>query len=118
MAITQTTSFDQFYHEFVEYGRENQFSYDALQVIYDYLSEFEEDIELDVIGICCEFEECEFEECDAEEAINSYGVEIDPEDYFDPEEVIEEVSRQLDRHTTVLGVTDDAETPTVVFVSY
>jgi hypothetical protein len=113
MAIIQTLSFNQFARAFEEYGRDNQFSQDALRLIYDYLFELDENIELDVIGTCCDFVECY-----AEEAINYYGVEIDPEDYFDPEEVLEEVSRQLERNTTVLGVTDDEEAPTVVFVSY
>lgn len=39
------------------------FSYEGLMALYDYFSEYEEDtgeeIELDVIGICCDFSEYE-----------------------------------------------------------
>lgn len=45
----------QFQDEFVRMGRENQFSYEGLEVLFDYLDETE--LELDVIGICCEFTE-------------------------------------------------------------
>ena len=42
-------------------GRGNQFSYEALGVLFDYFEECEndagEELELDVIAICCEFEE-------------------------------------------------------------
>ena len=43
--------------------RPNNFSYEGLTALYDYLEQYEEDtgqeIELDVIAICCEFTEYE-----------------------------------------------------------
>ena len=43
--------------------RKQNFSYDGLNALYDYFWEYEEEvwekIELDVIGICCEYDEYE-----------------------------------------------------------
>ena len=50
-----------FIKAFKEMGRQDQFSLDALTALHDYFTQAEEDlgeqIELDVIGICCEFSE-------------------------------------------------------------
>ena len=64
-------------HQFVEAfracGRESQFSRAALFALFEYLEEYEnstgEEIELDPIGICCEFAEYP----SAREAADDYG---------------------------------------------
>ena len=56
--ITETITQSQFSDAFYKMGRGNQFSYEAKNLIYDYLDELE-NYELDVIGICCEFAEYE-----------------------------------------------------------
>ena len=57
--------------------RPNQFSYEGLKSLFNYLEEYEEStgerIELDVIGLCCDFSEYE----NLEEFHNEY----DKEDY-------------------------------------
>ena len=54
-------SFIDFYYEFKDYDRLDNFSYEALQELYNYYDEIEKDIgepiELDVIAICCEWTE-------------------------------------------------------------
>lgn len=54
------SNFD-FIKAFEDYGRENQFSREALFALFDYLEELEQDIgedmELDVIGLCCDYTE-------------------------------------------------------------
>jgi len=53
---------DRFHAAFKEMGRQNQFSFDGLDVLFDYLEEQEEEgpgVELDVISICCDFVEYE-----------------------------------------------------------
>ena len=55
----QTINFSQFTDEFNSI-RPNNFSYDGLQVLFDYLEQYEDDVtqngmELDVIAICCDF---------------------------------------------------------------
>ena len=52
-----------FRQTFHNYGRGDQFSYEGLNALFDYLEELSEDtganIELDVIALCCEFTEYE-----------------------------------------------------------
>lgn len=51
-------------------GRGNQFSYAGLGALYDWLEGLGDDIEVDVVGLCCEF--CE----DGLEAVlEGYGLE-------------------------------------------
>ena len=44
-------------NKFEAYGRYNQFSIDGYNAIVDYFEEIGKNIELDVIGICCNFKE-------------------------------------------------------------
>ncbi len=54
-------NFSSFCGAFINMGRDNQFSYEAKRIIFDFIEEYERDsgenIELDVIGICCDFAE-------------------------------------------------------------
>ena len=58
--MKQTINEYQFKEAF-QSSRPNNFSYEGLTALYDYLEQYEEDtgqeIELDVIGLCCEFTE-------------------------------------------------------------
>ena len=69
-----------------EFNRENTFSRKGLLALYDYFCDFEEatgeDVELDVIAICCEFSEYE----DIEEFNDNYNT--DYEDYEEIDETI------------------------------
>jgi hypothetical protein len=82
-------------------GRENNFSYDGLGVLFDYFEEYEEstgeEIELDVIAICCEFSEETPEEIAA-----NYGIEIE-----DDGNELNNVLDYLHDHTQVAGVTSE-----------
>ena len=68
-------------------GREDQFSREALEALFEYIENYEEDtgirVELDVIGLCCEFTEYST----AVEAASDYGFtsELEAEDYEDAE---------------------------------
>jgi hypothetical protein len=76
-------SFD-FIKAFEDYGRETQFSREALFALFDYFEELEqdigEDIELDVIGICCDYTEYESIEEFQEQCNDSYKSIEDIED--------------------------------------
>ena len=65
----------QFEQAFVKAGRGEQFSREALKALFEYLEEYEdstgEDIELDVIALCCEFTEYE----DIEDFQSAYSAE-------------------------------------------
>ena len=73
-------------HDFTEafrdYGRNDQFSYEGLKALYEWFEEYEEDtgeeIELDVIGICCDFSEYDT----ALEAAEECGYEPEPLAYY------------------------------------
>lgn len=70
--MKQTISSYQFINEFKSI-RPNNFSYEGLNALYDYFWEIEEstgeEIELDVIAICCDFTEYE----NLKEFQNDYG---------------------------------------------
>lgn len=59
-------SFQDFRDEFAVMDRKDNFTYDGLKALFEYLEEIEEDtcepIELDVIALCCEFNEDPLEE--------------------------------------------------------
>ena len=48
--MKKTITKNEFKREFKEYNRDNQFSSYALSKLFDYLEEFEEEIELDVVS--------------------------------------------------------------------
>ena len=60
MIVTTIDQYE-FRRAFADYGRGDQFSYEGLNALFDYLDELSEDtganIELDVIALCCEFSE-------------------------------------------------------------
>lgn len=64
--IVQTVNINSFRDAFQNAGREKQFSYDALNILYDALDDLSFDsgkpYELDVIGLCCEFQELSAED--------------------------------------------------------
>jgi hypothetical protein len=56
--MKQSVTFSAFVDAFHAYKRFDQFGYEALRIIFDYLEEYEantQEIELDVIAICCEY---------------------------------------------------------------
>ena len=59
--MIQTVNLSEFRSAFHAHGRTNQFSYEGLGVLFDHLEQFEEEtgeqVELDVIALCCEFSE-------------------------------------------------------------
>ena len=63
--MKQTINLYDFRTAFAQMRPEN-FSYDGLKVLFEYLEELElssgEEMELDVIGICCDFSEIELDD--------------------------------------------------------
>jgi predicted ArsR family transcriptional regulator len=84
-------------------GRGEQFSYEGLELIYDYIDEYErdsgEEIELDVIALCCEWAEST-----AAEIIEQYDTDIDTEGK-DEDEIAAEVEEYLLNETQLAGRT-------------
>ena len=75
--MKKTISKYEFVKEFDEYNRGNNFSYEGREALFDYLEEYEEstgeEMELDVIGLCCDFTEYE----SLEEFNNNYNYECE-----------------------------------------
>ena len=61
--MKQTIDLYDFHRAFNVMGRDDPFTYEGLSALFDMLTEYEEgtgeEIELDVVGICCEFTEYE-----------------------------------------------------------
>ena len=100
--MKQSIGWGDFTNAFERMGRGEQFSYDGLEVLYDYLTELEdssgEEIELDVIGLCCDYAEGT-----AEEIANDYDIDIED---LDEDEAWVAVMEYLDNNTIVCGQTD------------
>jgi len=90
-------SFTQFADQFRACNRHDQFSFDGLKALYEYLTELEEsigeEIELDVIALCCDYSEH-----DAESLWNDYGQHIDGVDDQD------DLYRYLEDNTVIIPV--------------
>ena len=92
---------------FVDADRKENFSYEALGLLFDYFEDYEEqtgeEIELDVIAICCEYTEDT-----AEEIARNYSIDLsdlDPEDDDYKEQCTEAVRDYLNENTQLVGET-------------
>ncbi len=93
--MKQTIGFYDFRRAF-DSIRPDYFSYEGLQALFDYFEEYEEntgeEVELDVIAICCEF--TEFENMD------DFWDNYDEDDYPDME--------AIEDNTTVIPIPDSS----------
>jgi len=78
------------FYEAFEDLRPNNFSPEALNVLFEYYEELDPDFELDVIAICCDWTEY-----DEDEFINEFG---------DEDEYILTILNRVKRNHTVLSV--------------
>ena len=106
----QTINLHDFRNAFQQMGRGAQFTYEGLEVLFDYLTSSEENdtqLELDVIGFCCDFAEMT-----VYEAINAYDIDVNFN--FD-RPLATQIYEYLEAKTTVCG-----ETPvgTIVFQQF
>jgi hypothetical protein len=78
-----TVNFRMFQDAFIIMGRSNQFSYAAQRALFDYLEEIEADsgqeMELDVIALCCEFMEIDEDEKEYKQYV---GEDADREEFI------------------------------------
>jgi hypothetical protein len=97
-----TVSLYDFREAFRIYGRTENFSYDGLEILFDYFEQLEEDtgeeIEFDVIAICCEYAED-----DPESIAGYYSLEIDG---LSDDEISEKVRDHLEENGAYVGATD------------
>jgi hypothetical protein len=90
----QRVSFSDFLDAFRAHGREGQFSHKALKALFNHLEEVEEDtgtpIELDVIALCCEYQEASADEIIAEYGLDTSECESAEDRYTLAEEFLEQ----------------------------
>ena len=101
-----------FIDAFSRMGRQDNFSYEGLEALYDYLIDYEEstgeEIELDVIALCCEYSEWE----DIEEFLKNYGDNFQDhwesltDDFAEDEEEArkEEMFEYIQDYTTIIDI--------------
>jgi len=100
-----------FQDAFRKAGREYQFSREAKNMLFKYLEAYEEDtgekLEVDVIALCCEYEETAVADIAA-----SYDIDIEG---LDEDEALEKVLDYLNDNTQVVGA---VSADTVIFQSF
>jgi hypothetical protein len=96
--MIQTINVSDFRDAFRACGRKDQFSYEGLGILFDYLEDIDPGFDLDVIALCCDYSEDSFEDI-----AEAYGIELpDNEDEIKHREIVRDY---LDNHTTVVGET-------------
>jgi hypothetical protein len=102
--IIQPINLYSFRDAFKQAGRENQFSYEGLEVLYDALQDFSESdatpYELDVIGLCCEYSEMTLSDL-----LESYNITDEKLTDDNEAELIGLVTNYLNEHTWLCGIT-------------
>lgn len=114
MPIVQTVNLYQFREAFIDVGRKDQFSSLGLWILYNYLENLSDDIgepiELDVIALCCDYEESHYSDI-----ADYYDIDLSEAD-GDEEGEIEIVLDYLNSHTAVCGY--DEDTGMIVYAQF
>jgi len=99
----QSVSNYDFHNAFKLRGRESQFSYEALELLFNYLESIEEEsnpIELDVISLCCDYSEDTYDNI-----ASNYSIEdLDGLSTEDRKQAIEDF---LNDRTILIGQSND-----------
>jgi len=91
--------------------RKDNFSYEGLRALYDYLTQLEDDLgeelDFDIIAFCCDYSEYE----SVEEYLKDYNTDIDKEDYVnkdddDLEGYYQAVKDEIRDKTTLIEIED------------
>ena len=97
-----TISVHDFRESFARCGRQEQFSYEGLGLLFDYFEQLEaetgQEMELDVIAICCDFAESS-----PRQFADYYSLDIGG---LDDDEIAQAVRDELDENGNYVGETD------------
>jgi hypothetical protein len=98
----KTTVYLNEFRDYFNQVRPNNFSYEGLGILFEYLEEWEdgtgEELELDVIALCCDFSEEDFSDI-----AKSYDIELDEEE--DEEDQMQAVADYLTDEGVFVGQT-------------
>ena len=112
--MKQTVNLHDFCAAFYRMGRKDQFSYEGLEILFNYIEEMEQDIgeetELDVIALCCDYAESTIDDL-----ISDYDIDISDCDPDDAEAIGDTVREDIGQNTAVCGVT---LTGSIVYVQF
>lgn len=112
--MKQTVNFSAFVDAFRAYNRYDQFGYEALQILFDYLEEYEEstgeELELDVIALCCDYRVDR-----VADIAEQYSIDLT--DCEDDNERFNAVMDYLQYHTSVCGDYEGADGHYIVYCS-
>lgn len=110
MLVTTIDSGYQLEQLFREHGRENHFSYEGFNALYDYLydcsEELGKDFKVDVIAICCDFTEYSGWEELYNNYSYSYNNESEPFEELEENDGLDDFKEWVQDRTTVIEVTD------------
>jgi len=102
--MKQTVTLYDFRDAVERMGRDTHFTYSGLEVLFRYLEDLEdqlgEELEFDVIALCCDYAEYS-----PEEIADLYGIDIS--DLTDPADIFERVGEYVGEHGAYCGVTED-----------
>ena len=105
-----TVNVHTFREAFKRMGRGDQFTYEGLEVLFDYLEELEhceEEYELDVIGLCCDFAEGTAKDIARDYSIDLSALEGASEDEANFLDALTAIVREyLDNEGVLIGETD------------
>lgn len=102
--MKQSVNFSAFVDAFKAYDRYDAYGYEALKVIFDYLEQYEDEtgqeIELDVIAICCDYNAENYTDI-----AQNYSIDLDG---LDDDEAKSAVIEYLQDNTSYLGEAYDS----------
>ncbi len=104
-----TVSVSDFRDTFAQMDRKNQFTYEALGLIYEFLEDIDPDWELDVIAVCCDFDEQA-----PIDIAHMYGIDISECD-DDDDKILATVREYLTERTSVVG---DTAAGNLIYIQY
>ena len=93
--MIQTINVSDFRDAFRACGRADQFSYEGLGALFEYLEEIDPDFELDVIALCCDYSEET-----VEQIAENYGLELPADETQEEHE--NAVRDYLEAHTSIV----------------
>ena len=112
--MKQTVNLSAFCDAFRAYGRYDQFGYNALQILFDYLEDMEQDtsveIELDVISLCCDYSVDS-----VADIAENYGIDLS--DCEDDDAMRDAVLDYLQDNTSVCGDYEGEDGHFIVYCS-
>lgn len=103
--MKQTVSNNDFHQAFQSCGRGEQFSYEALDALFEHLESLESDMgqemELDVVALCCEYSEEDYKDI-----ASSYDIDLEDAEGDEADE-IELVIEHLQDEGVFIASTSD-----------